>query len=148
MLKKLFIAGVFATFLVGVIVYVKLEQFGTMEHAAAEMLLPPETVTAATVSKADWEQVIAATGTVSAVQGVTVSAEAGGRVTQIMFESATNVEKGQVLLQLDTSSEDSQLASAKAAAALARADLKRLRRPDQASAGLQSDHQQKEFVPG
>ena len=128
MLKKLFFAGVAVTLLVAAIVYVKLEQFSAMGNAAAEMTLPPETVTAVALNEAHWEQFIAATASVSAVQGVTVSAEAEGRVTEILFKSAAAVMQGQALVQLDTSSEESQLASAQAAAALARADLTRLRK--------------------
>lgn len=128
MLKKLLIAGVGITLLVGAIVFVKLDQFTTMGNAAAQISMPPATVTATTVNQAQWEQFIASTATISAVQGVTVSAEIDGRVTEILFESDQLVEAGQVLLQLDTRSEDSQLASAKAAAALARTDLARLRK--------------------
>jgi membrane fusion protein (multidrug efflux system) len=128
MLKKLFVAAVGVVLVVGAIVYAKLGQFAAMGEAAASMVQPPETVTAETVSNAQWEQVIAATATVSAVQGVTVSAEVGGRVARISFESGTMVNAGEVLVQLDTASEDAQLASAEAAAALAQADLLRVRK--------------------
>nr|HPQ26645.1 efflux RND transporter periplasmic adaptor subunit [Gammaproteobacteria bacterium] len=46
----------------------------------------------------------------------------------IAFESGAVVAAGDVLLQLDTASEDAQLASAEAAAALAQADLARVRK--------------------
>ncbi len=128
MLKKLFLATVGVVLVVGAIAYVKLGQFAAMGEAAAGMVMPPETVTAAAIADARWEQVIAATGTVTAVQGVTVSAEVGGRVTAIAFESGAVVGAADVLLQLDTASEEAQLASAEAAAALARADLSRVRR--------------------
>ncbi|MCP5429469.1 MAG: efflux RND transporter periplasmic adaptor subunit [Chromatiales bacterium] len=128
MLKKLFFALVVVALVVGAIVYAKLGQFTAMGEAAANMVLPPETVTAVTVTGEQWEQVIATTATVSAVQGVTVSAEVGGRVSRIAFESGAVVAAGDVLLQLDTASEDAQLASAEAAAALAQADLARVRK--------------------
>ncbi|MDJ0740583.1 MAG: efflux RND transporter periplasmic adaptor subunit [Gammaproteobacteria bacterium] len=128
MLKKLFLATVGVVLVVGAIAYVKLGQFAAMGEAAAGMVMPPETVTAVAIADARWEQVIAATGTVTAVQGVTVSAEVGGRVTAIAFESGAVVGAADVLLQLDTASEEAQLASAEAAAALARADLSRVRR--------------------
>lgn len=128
MFKKLLIALVGVALLVGSIVYVKLGQFTQLGEAAENMVMPPTTVTAETVSHAQWEQVIAATATVSATQGVTVSAETGGRVTEILFESDELVEAGQALLQLDTSTEESQLASAEASAALARTELARLRK--------------------
>ena len=127
MLKKILIAGIAVTLLVSVIVLVKLGQFGAMEEAASKMVFPPETVTATTASDAQWEQFIPATASVSAVQGVLASAEAGGRVTKIMFDSGDSVIEGQVLVQLDISSEKAQLASNKASASQARAELKRVR---------------------
>ncbi len=126
MFKKLFFTALVVAAVVGAIVYAKLGQFAVMGEAAANMVLPPETVTAAAVTDDQWEQVISATASVSAVQGVTVSAEVGGRVTQIAFESGEVVDVGDVLLQLDTSSEDAQLASAQAAAALAKTELARV----------------------
>ena len=92
------------------------------------MVLPPETVTAMLVEERQWEQMITATATVTAVQGVNVSAETGGRVTQINFESGSLVKKGDVLIQLDTASEDAQLASAEATSAFAEASLIRVRK--------------------
>lgn len=128
MIKKIVIAGIGVALLVGTLVFIKLGQFGAMGEAASSMVLPPETVTAVTVNDEQWEQYIAATATVTAVQGVIVRAEAGGRVTEIRFDSGAAVDKGQALVQLDTSSEDAQLASSRAAAAQARADLKRVRK--------------------
>ncbi len=127
MLKKLFFAAIGVAIVVGAIVYTKFGQFGTMGEASRNMVQPPETVTAMTLDKGAWEQTIAATATVTAVQGVTVSAEVGGRVVRIAFESGAVVEKGNMLVKLDTASEDAQLASAEAAAALAKADFERVR---------------------
>jgi len=127
MMKKILIAGIAVTLLVGFIVLVKLGQFAAMGEAASMMTFPPETVTASTVSENEWEQFIPATASVSAVHGVLVSAEAGGRVTKIKFDSSDSVIEGQVLVQLDSASENAQLASNKASAAQASADLKRVR---------------------
>jgi membrane fusion protein (multidrug efflux system) len=131
MLQKLFLAVVALTLVVGGIVYTKLGQFSAMQDAAANMAPPPETVTATRVSEDQWEQVVRATGSVRAVQGVTVSAEISGRVTRIGFQSGSKVEAGDVLLQMDTSTEDAQLASAQATAALARTELTRIRKLSQ-----------------
>lgn len=128
MLKKILLAVVGVALVVGAIVYIKLGQFTAMGKAAQEMVMPPTTVTATTVADSQWEQVISATATVVPVQGVTVSAEVGGRVKRIGFESGSEVEAGDVLLELDTSSEQAQLAAAQAAAALAKADLARVRK--------------------
>ena len=125
MLKKLIIAFIGVAILIGTIVYIKLDQFSAMEEAAANMVMPPTVVTAQTVNEAQWEELIPATGSVSALQGVMVSAEEGGRITQILFESSDDVKAGQALIQLDTASEQSQLASAIAAEELARTELAR-----------------------
>jgi membrane fusion protein (multidrug efflux system) len=126
MLKKLTLTAIGVAIIVGALSYAKLGQFKAMSEAAENMVLPPETVTAMTLREEQWEQVITATATVSAVQGVTISAELGGRVSEILFKSGTVVNEGDLLLRLDTSSEAAQLASADAAAALAKADLKRV----------------------
>jgi membrane fusion protein (multidrug efflux system) len=127
MLRKLFFTAIAVAIIVGAIVYAKLGQFTAMGEAAEAMVPPPETVTATTVESALWERTIPAIGTLAPVQGVMVSAEVGGRVTRIGFESGAQVEVGEVLLQLDTANEDAQLASAEASAALAEADLRRVR---------------------
>jgi len=126
MLKKMLLAILGVALVVGTIAFIKLGQFTAMGVATENMVPPPETVTAMTVEQAHWERSIAAIATVSAVQGVTVSAEAGGRVTGIHFESGSMVDAGDLLLQLDTASEDARLASARAAAALAKADFARV----------------------
>jgi membrane fusion protein (multidrug efflux system) len=134
MIKTLLAAGVAASAIVATLVFIKLGQFGAMGDAAANMTLPPVTVTATTVSSAEWEQYISATASVTAVQGVIVSAEASGRVTDIRFDSDQSIDEGQVLVQLDTRTEKAQLASSRASAAQARADLKRLRSLSEKSA--------------
>ncbi len=128
MLKKLFLAVVVVSLVIGGIVYTKLGQFAAMGEATENMVMPPETVTAAVVSEDEWEQVVRATGSVQAVQGVTVSAEIGGRVAEISFESGAQINAGDVLLQMDTATEDAQLASALATAALAKTERARIRK--------------------
>jgi len=128
MLKKLFLAVVVVSLVIGGIVYTKLGQFTAMGEATENMVMPPETVTATIVSEDEWEQVVRATGSVRAVQGVTVSAEIGGRVAEISFESGAQINAGDVLLQMDTATEDAQLASALASAALARTERARIRK--------------------
>jgi len=128
MLKKILFAAVAVSLLVGAIIFIKLGQFTAMGEAAQNMVLPPETVTAMSVKSEQWEEKIIATATVTPVQGVEVSAEIGGRVKRIDFESGSVVNKGDVLIQLDTASEDAQLASAEATAALAKASLARVKK--------------------
>ncbi len=126
MLKKILFAAIAMSLLIGAIIFAKLGQFTAMDEAGQNMVLPPETVTAMLVDDTQWEQTIVATATVTAVQGVNVSAETGGRVSKIDFKSGAIVKAGDVLIQLDTASEDAQLASAEATASLARANLTRV----------------------
>ena len=128
MMKKILFAAVAVSLLVGAITFTKLGQFTAMGEAAKNMVQPPETVTAMLVEDTQWEQTITSTATITAVQGVMVSAETGGRVTQIDFKSGSIVNTGDVLIQLDTASENAQLASAEATAALAKASLTRVRK--------------------
>ena len=128
MLKKILFAAIAMSLLIAVIIFTKLGQFTAMDEAGQNMVLPPETVTAILVNDTQWEQTIVATATVTAVQGVKVSAETGGRVSMIDFKSGAIVKAGDVLIQLDTASEDAQLASAEATASLARANLTRVRK--------------------
>jgi membrane fusion protein (multidrug efflux system) len=87
---------------------------------------PPETVTAAQARKAIWPQTVSAVGSLVAVQGVTVGAEAGGKIVEIAFESGDHVKAGDLLLRIDTEAEQAQLRAAEAAARLAQVNLDRV----------------------
>lgn len=80
---------------------------------------PPETVSTQLAKSDAWEQTIFSIGTITSVKGVTVSNDAPGVVSSILFDSGANVSAGQVLLVLDTSVERAQFASAQARRELA-----------------------------
>ena len=88
MLKKILFAAIAMSLLIAAIIFTKLGQFTAMDEAGKNMVMPPETVTAMLVDDTQWEQTIVATATVTAVQGVKVSAETGGRVSMIDFDCA------------------------------------------------------------
>lgn len=125
MLKKLVLTLIGLTILIGLPTAIKLKQFETM--GAAQMEMPPETVTADNVRKDRWPNSVTATGSLVAVQGVTVSAELGGKIEEIAFESGDWVKTGDLLVGIDVSAEVAQLRSAEAAAKLARINLDRSR---------------------
>jgi membrane fusion protein, multidrug efflux system len=125
MFKKSLIAIIVIGLVVGALVFIKVRQFSAMGAAGASMVMPPETVTATTAKEEKWESNIASTGSVTAVQGVTVSAEVAGKVVKIAFEAGATVAAGDLLVQLDTSTEESQLRAAEAGAALAKLNLDR-----------------------
>jgi len=103
----LVVAGLIVLFLI--IAGIKGLQFFTMIKAGKSMAPPPTTVTSATVQKGDWEPVLTAVGSISPVQGATISAELAGRVSEIGFESGKPVKQGDLLIKLDASAEQAQL---------------------------------------
>ncbi len=112
----------------GVLVGIKAGQIVTMVRAGESFAPPPQSVTSARVEAVEWEPTRAAIGSLVAMRGVTLGAELPGTVREIAFESGTAVKQGQVLVKLDTSAEEAQLAAAVAEASLARITLERARR--------------------
>ena len=86
---------------------------------------PPEAVGARAAELHAWEGTIEAIGSVASAKGVAISAEAAGTVTKIHFESGRMVKAGDVLVELDTSVERAQLASAIARRELAKTSFGR-----------------------
>lgn len=87
--------------------------------------MPPTAVASALVVEQEWEESFHAVGSLKAVQGVTLSAELGGTVVEIAVDNGARVEKGALLVRLDTSAEDAQLAAAEANLKLAELQLER-----------------------
>jgi membrane fusion protein (multidrug efflux system) len=129
--------GLLAT--VGVLAGVKAGQIFTMVRASESFAPPPEAVASAKVEQARWEATRAAIGSLVAVRGVTIAADLPGRVRDIAFESGAFVKRGAVLVRLDTSAEEAQLASALAEASLARTNLERARALRRGGANAQAD---------
>ncbi len=104
---------------------IKALQIFTMIKAGKAAAPPPTTVTSALVQEGNWQSTVTAVGSVSPVQGATISAELAGRVSEIDFDSGAKVKAGDPLLKLDVAAEEAQLRSAKANAELAKAELDR-----------------------
>jgi membrane fusion protein, multidrug efflux system len=119
----LMLAGV-AVF-VGVVATLKFRQIQLGAAQAASFQPPPEAVTTIVAGLESWPLGIAAIGTATAIQGVTVSADLPGIVSRIAFESGARVEKGSVLVELDARQEQAQLTAAVAQLDLARLNLDR-----------------------
>lgn len=112
------------------LVAVKSNQIGTLikaGEAAKKAGPPPETVSTTTAQKDEWASMLSAVGSVEAGRGVAISNDSPGIVTRIHFESGDRVRAGQVLVELDTSVERAQLASAEARLGLANTTLNRTR---------------------
>jgi membrane fusion protein (multidrug efflux system) len=109
------------------LVGVKAGQIASMIQAGKSFVLPPESVTSAKVEQVQWLASRAAIGTLVAVRSVTVSSEVPGAVREIGFDSGDFVRRGDVMVKLDTSIEEAQLAAAEADAALAVTSVRRAR---------------------
>ncbi len=119
----LILAGLVAV--VGVLVIIKMSQIKAM--MAMQYTPPADTVTTAAVTETVWQPFLSSVGSLSAVQGVTVTAQLDGNVAKIAFAAGSSVKAGDLLLQQDTSAEEAQLHAAEAAAELARLNLGRSR---------------------
>ena len=121
--------GVFTGFgllaLVALLGGVKMSQFMYMGQQMASMVPPPAAVTSMLVQESQWELAIRSPAELEAKEGVMVSAQLAGNVDQIEFQPGAFVNKGDVLLVQDLSTENAQLAQAIAAADLADKNLKR-----------------------
>ncbi|ASJ76395.1 efflux RND transporter periplasmic adaptor subunit [Granulosicoccus antarcticus] len=106
----------------------KVLQFKDMGAAGAAATMPPTAVTAIDVQAADWETTITAIGTLEAAQGVVITADLSGRVSELFFDGGERVEAGDVLVQQETSTEDAQLSAAESDMALAKSNLDRISR--------------------
>jgi membrane fusion protein (multidrug efflux system) len=123
MIIMLLLVGIF----VAAIGTLKYTQVRAAIAKGASFQPPPEAVTTIEARREAWPATLDAIGTITAVQGVTVSADLPGVVEQIAFDSGKRVTKGEVLVRLDTSQEEAQLAAALAQETLARLNLERMR---------------------
>ena len=89
--------------------------------------MPPDAVTSLKVTQESVSPVLESVGSLASPQGVMLSADLPGTVTNIAFESGTTATNGQLLVQIDTRQEEAQLATAKAKLDLARLNLDRAR---------------------
>lgn len=127
MFKRLVIAVVLLGLVVGGIVWFKYFRDGMISSFLAGMTPPAVPVTVATAEPADWVPGIDAIGTSFSVQGVDLAIESGGLVREILFTANDQVERQELLVQIDDSSEAAALAAAQAALRVAETDLSRAR---------------------
>ena len=86
---------------------------------------PPETVSAEPARTDNWQPQIAGIGTLTAFEGIDVTPQVGGLVTEVNFESGQDVKKGDLLVKLDTATEEADIRSIEAEIANNATELKR-----------------------
>jgi membrane fusion protein, multidrug efflux system len=125
MMRKIIAAVALVLLVAGALVGIKALQIKTLAAAAKSFAPPPEAVAVATVHQEQWQGTLTAIGSITAVQGVTITPEIAGIVAEISFESGAVVAKGDLMVRLDTSSEEAQLRAIEAQLDLARLNLER-----------------------
>ena len=126
MIKKILLAVLLVAVVAGALVGIKALQIRKMIAQGESFVMPPAVVSTANATSASWETVLRAVGSVTPVQGVTLTAETPGKVVRIEFDSGDRVEAGEVLVQMDVSQETAQLRALEASENLARISLKRI----------------------
>jgi membrane fusion protein (multidrug efflux system) len=126
MKKRMLLMLVVVAVFIAAIGAVKVHQIRKSAAQAKSFQPPPEAVTTTVARQEEWPATVSSIGSVVAVQGVMVSADLPGIVEKISFESGRMVRKGDVLVRLDTSQEQAQLAAAEAQRDLSRLSADRL----------------------
>lgn len=126
MVKRMILMVVVMAIVIAGLGFVKFRQFQAMAGEFAAMQPPPDAVTTIVAAREEWPATLNAIGTVAAVQGVTVSADLPGVVDRIAFDSGKTVQKGDILVQLNTRQEQAQLAGAESQLQLARVNFERM----------------------
>ena len=124
-MKKVLIGIVIVLVVISGLGGIKALQFKVLAAAGKSFAPPPETVSSAVVREEKWQSTLTAIGSITAVQGVTITPELAGTVRDIAFESGAIVGKGDLLIRLDTSSEEAQLRSLEAQVQWAKVSLDR-----------------------
>jgi len=128
MLKKVLLTVIGLLLVVGIIVGIYVIQIKSLIDSGKNFVLPPEMITSSEISEQSWQQKLNAIASLTAHQGVQVSSEVAGKVEVIHFESGQNVEEGQLLVELDASTEEAQLSAALADARLAEINFVRAKK--------------------
>lgn len=127
MIRKLAVAVLIVLAVIGALAGVKVAQIKSLIAAGKSATVPPETVSSFVVREESWQGTLTAIGSISAVQGVTLTPDIPGTVRQIAFESGAVVAQDDLLVKLDTSSEEAQLRAVEAQLELARITVSRAR---------------------
>lgn len=139
MVKQIALALAVSFVFIGTLAGIKFLQISAAIAEGKSRQMPPDTVTTVVVTEQQWPVTREAVGTLAPVFGTMLSSEEFGRVSKVDFESGARVTAGQILVELDTSVEQAQLAGAKAQLELANIVAKRQRTLREKNANAQSD---------
>jgi len=98
---------------------------GMFKKNMAAAASAPQSVSTIAAATSEWQPFIQSTGTLRAVRGADLSAQAAGVVDEIAFDSGNDVASGKVLLRLKPNDDYAKLQQLQAAAELADQTYKR-----------------------
>jgi membrane fusion protein (multidrug efflux system) len=124
--RMLIMLGSVGIFL-AIISAVKVAQIQGAIEQASKSGPPPPAVSTAIATRTKWQPAMSAVGSLKAVNGVTISTDLAGIVSEIAFQSGGRVKKGDLLIKLDSQQEQAQLRSAQARRDLAKINFERHR---------------------
>lgn len=101
----------------GLSIYQQVQQFSVPQPAIS--------VAAAQAIERPWQSRLPAIGTLKAFQGVDLTVEVGGTVSDVLFLSGEKISLKQPLIQMDSAVEQASLATAEAELGLARVEFER-----------------------
>lgn len=125
MVKPLVILGVTALVLLGGIYGWQLFVGKMIKGAMGQMATAPQTISTTIAATSTWQSRTQALGSVRAVRGADLAAQASGVVEKIHIDSGAEIPAGTVLLTLKPNDDPAKLAQLQAAADLAAITLKR-----------------------
>lgn len=102
MKKAMFFMLVFVAILFGGIFFLKQFIFVEQKKAIKKTMSQLIVVSATTAKTSSWAPQLKVTGSLRTVKGVEVTTELGGMIEKIYFTAGTDVEKGDLLVALDT----------------------------------------------
>jgi len=121
--KRLAILALFLIVLFGGVFGWRMIVAGKIKQAMAKMGHQAVTVAATTVKRTDWSAELHATASLQAVQGAMLTPQLAGMVTGLHLKSGEKVRKGQLLVQLNDSTQRAKLQNDESALELAKTKL-------------------------
>lgn len=111
--RRFIITGVVIALLLGGLGYFQFVFKPQMIRSFMSQMRPPPATVSAEAARIDkWIERLSSIGTTVASQGVDVTSQVAGIVTEVLIDSGSEVDQGTRLVQLDTSVEIADLASA------------------------------------
>ncbi len=98
---------------------------GMQQQAGQAQGFPPSVISATEVSEEQWQPTLRSVGSLVAVNGIDVSTEVSGIVSEVVFQSGQPVKQGQELIRLDDSVDQAALEALRAERKLADVQFKR-----------------------